>query len=385
MTGSEEAETRSENQEPATRNKEQAMIDIFLGPKQYIQREGLLGESDNYLKPFGRRPMVLGDELVFSIIRPTLEDRLKSAGLSPFFALFGEECSMAEISRLVEIVKKENLDFIVGTGGGKALDTSRMVAEQLKLPLITIPTSAATCSAASAVAVVYQKGIRQATVNGKGADLVLVDSTILSQAPIRLLASGMGDALAKWYEGKPCYDRMKEPDSATQSALSLSTQTKEAILSVGLEAKKDVEAKRNSYAVEKVVEANLLLTGIIGGLGGSKFRVAVAHALLYGLTVLPQVHQNLHGEMVSFGIIVQLCLEKNERELKVLLPFFSRLGLPMSLKSLGLTNVEDPLFWEGLKRTCVKGSSVHNMPFPVDEQKLYRGMLEADERARAIR
>jgi glycerol dehydrogenase len=359
------------------------VIDIFLGPKQYIQREGLLGEAGNYLKPFGRRPMVLGDELVFSIIRPTLEDRLKSAGLSPSFVLFGEECSMSEIARLAEIVRKENLDFIVGTGGGKAIDTSRMVAEQLKLPLITIPTSAATCSAASAVAVVYEKGIRQATVNGRGADLVLVDSTILSQAPIRLLASGMGDALAKWYEGKPCYDQMKEPDSATQGALSLSTQTKASILSVGLEAKRNVEAKKNSYAVEKVVEANILLTGVIGGLGGAKFRVAVPHALLYGLTVLPQVHQNLHGEMVSFGIIVQLCLEKNEKELKVLLPFFSQLGLPITLKSLGLTNVEDPLFWEGLKRTCAKGSSVHNLPFPVDEQKLHRAMMEADERARS--
>ena len=361
------------------------MIDIFLGPKQYIQKEGLLAEAGNYLKPFGRRPLVLGDELVFSIIRPTLEDRLRSAGLSPSFVLFGEECSRSEIARLVGMVRKENLDFIVGTGGGKALDTSRMVAEQLKFPLITLPTSAATCSAASAVAVVYEKGIRQATVNGKGADLVLVDSTVLSQAPIRLLASGMGDALAKWYEGKPCYDQMKEPDSATQSALSLSTQTKESILSVGLPAKKDVEARKNSYAVEKVVQANILLTGIIGGLGGSKFRVAVPHALLYGLTVLPQVHQNLHGEMVSFGIIVQLCLEKNEKELKALLPFFSQLGLPITLKSLGLTNVEDPLFWEGLKRTCVKGSSVHNLPFPVDEQKLYQAMMEADERARSLK
>jgi len=249
--------------------------------------------------------------------------------------------------------------------------------------LITLPTSAATCSAASAAAVVYEKGIRQATVNGKGADLVLVDSTILSRAPTRLLASGMGDALAKWYEGKPCYDQMKEPDSATQGALSLSTQTKETVLSLGLQAKKDVEAQKYSYAVEKVVEANILLTAVIGGLGGSKFRVAVSHALLYGLTVLPQVHQNLHGEMVSFGIIVQLCLEKNEKELQVLLPFFSKLGLPLTLKSLGLTNVEDPLFWEGLKRTCAKGSSVHNLPFPVDEQKLYHAMMEADERARS--
>ncbi len=359
------------------------MIEIFLGPKQYIQREGVLAEAGNYLKPFGRRPMVLGDELVLSIVRPTLEDRLHAANLSPSFVLFGEECSLAEISRLEGIVRRENLDFIVGTGGGKALDTARMTAERVKLPLITIPTSAATCSAASAAAVVYEKGVRQSTVNGKSADLVLVDSTILSQAPFRLLAAGMGDALAKWYEGKPCYEQMKDPDSATQSALTLSTQVKQTILALGLEAKEHVSAKKNSPSVERMVEASILLTGVIGGLGGGKFRVAVAHALLYGMTVLPQVHRNLHGEMVAYGILVQLCLEKNEKELSLLLPFFSRLGLPITLKQLGLTNSEDPLFWEGLKRTCVKGSSVHNMPFPVDEQRLYRAMLEADERARA--
>ena len=361
------------------------MVDIFLGPKQYIQREGLLTEAGIYLRQMGRRPLILGDELVLSIVRPTLEDRLAAEGLSPSFVLFGGECNLGEISRLEAMVLAEGLDFIVGTGGGKVIDTSRVVAEKLRLPLATLPTSAATCSGASSVSVIYEKGVRQATVTGKSAELVLVDSSILAAAPFRLLAAGMGDALAKWYEGKPCYDRMKEPDSATQGALSLSIQTKESVLSMGLQAKKAVEAKRNSYALEKIVEANILLTAIIGGLGGSKFRVAVPHALLYGLTVLPQIHQNLHGEMVSFGIIVQLCLEKNEKELKVLLPFFSQLGLPITLKRLGLTNVEDPLFWEGLKRTCAKGSSVHNLPFPVDEQKLYRAMMEADERTRSIR
>ncbi len=361
------------------------MIDIFVGCKQYLQREGILAEAGNLLKSLGRRPMVLGDELVLSIVRPTLEDKMGAAGLSPSFILFGEECSLNEISRLVEIVRKENLDFIVGTGGGKALDTSRLVAEKLKLPLVTIPTSAATCSAASAVAVVYEKGVRQATVGGKGADLVLVDSKILSKAPLRLLAAGIADALAKWYEGKPCYEQLKEPDSATHSALTLSTQVKETLLQIGLKAKEDVKAQRNSPAVETVVENNILLTAVIGGLGGSKFRIAVPHAMLYGLTVLPQVHENLHGEMVAYGIIVQLCLEKNEKELKVILPFFSQLGLPIALKDLGLSNMEDPLFWEGLKRTCAKGSSVHNLPFPVDEQKLYRAMLEADERARSVK
>ena len=289
---------------------------------------------------------------------------MAAAGLSPTFVLFGDECSLNEISRLVEIVRKENLDFIVGTGGGKAMDTSRLVAEKLKLPLATIPTSAATCSAASAAAVLYEKGVRQATLNGKGADLVLVDSTILSQAPLRLLASGMADALAKWYEGKPCYDQLKERDSATQSAMTLSTQVKETLFQIGLKAKEDVKAQRNSPAVETVVENNILLTAIIGGLGGSKFRVAVPHALFYGLTVLPQVHENLHGEMVAYGIIVQLCLEKNEKELEVILPFFSQLGLPITLKDLGLANMEDPLFWEGLKRTCAKEVQFTTCLFP---------------------
>jgi glycerol dehydrogenase len=360
------------------------MVDVFLGPKQYVQGEGLLWEAGNYLRKMGRRPLVLGDELVFSLVRPTLQDRLGAAGLSPSFVLFGGECNLSETSRLEAIVREQELDFIVGTGGGKVIDTSRVVAEKMRRPLVTLPTSAATCSGASSVSVIYEKGIRQATVNGKSAELVLVDSSILSAAPFRLLAAGMGDALAKWYEGKPSYDRLKENDSATRAAMTLSAQVKETIRDLGLKAKQDAETRRNSPAVETIVENNILLTAIIGGLGGINFRIAVAHGLLYGMTVLPQVHQNLHGEMVAYGVVVQLCLERNEEELKWILPFFSQLGLPLTLRELGLANVEDSLFWEGLKRTCAAGSSVHNMPFPVDERKLYQAMLEADDRAKAI-
>jgi glycerol dehydrogenase-like iron-containing ADH family enzyme len=103
------------------------------------------------------------------------------------------------------------------------------------------------------------------------------------------------------------------------------------------------------------------------------------------MTVLPQMHRNLHGETVSYGIVVQLCLEKNEKELATLLPFFSSLGLPLTSKELGMDNAEDPRFWEGLRRTCAPGSAVHSLPFPVDEQKIYRAMREADERARPFK
>jgi len=235
------------------------------------------------------------------------------------------------------------------------------------------------------MAVIYKGGVRQANLIGKGADLALVDSLIISQAPVRLLVAGMGDALAKWYEGKPSYDQLNEHDSAIRSAMILSTQIKETIFTYGLEAKQDVEGRRNSRAVEAIIEANVLLTGAVSGLGGTRFRAAAAHALLYGLTIHPEIHHALHGEVVAFGTLVQLCLEKKESELKILLPFFSRLGLPLTLNEIGISNHEDPLFWKGLERTCAKGSTLHNLPFPVDPQKLYHAIQESEERVETLK
>jgi uncharacterized oxidoreductase len=235
------------------------------------------------------------------------------------------------------------------------------------------------------VSVIYENGIRTETIHGKAAELVLVDSAILAAAPSRLLAAGMGDTLAKWYEGKPTYDRTPDPSPSLQAALAISTQVKETIFDCGLEAKRDVDAGRNSPAVEKMVEANILMAGIIGAIGGSKFRVALAHGLLYGMTVLPQIHHHLHGEVVSYGLVVQSCLEKNEEELGRLIPFFSKLGLPLTLEELGIRGVEEPLFREALRRTCAKGSSAHNLPIPVDEKRLLRAIQEVEERVGQMR
>ena len=361
------------------------MTDIFLGPKRYVQRPGALAEAGTELKAFGHRPMILGDELVLSILRPVLESALRSAGLSACFVRFGVECSLAEVARVADIGRSEKVDLIVGTGGGRAIDTARAAAGRLDLPLVTLPTSAATCSAASTVSVIYENGIRTETIHGKAAELVLVDSAIVAAAPSRLLAAGMGDTLAKWYEGKPTYDQTPDPSPSLQGALSLATQVKETIFDCGLEAKQDVDAGKNSSAVEKMVEANILMAGIIGGIGGTKFRVALGHALLYGMTVLPRIHHCLHGEVVSYGLVVQACLEKNEAELRRLIPFFSKLGLPLTLEELGIHGVEEPLFREGLRRTCAKGSSAHNLPIPVDEKSLLRAIQEVEERVGQMR
>jgi glycerol dehydrogenase len=361
------------------------MTDIFLGPRRYVQRPGALADAGAELKTFGRRPLILADDTVGAILRPVLKEPLRAAGLAPLYVRFGVECSPAEIGRVSEIGRAEKADVIVGTGGGKAIDTARSVAGRLGLPLVTLPTSAATCSAASTVSVIYENGIRTDTIHGKAADLALVDSAIVAAAPSRLLAAGMGDTLAKWYEGKPTYDRTPDPPPSLEAALALSAQVKETIFKNGLDAQQDADGGKNSAAVEKVIEANILMAGLIGGIGGKTFRVALAHGLLYGMTVLPQIRRLLHGEVVSYGLVVQSCLEGNEAELRRLIPFFSKLGLPLTLEELGIHGVEEPLFREGLRRTCAKGSSAHNLALPVDEKVLLHAIRETEQRVREMR
>jgi uncharacterized oxidoreductase len=96
------------------------------------------------------------------------------------------------------------------------------------------------------------------------------------------------------------------------------------------------------------------------------------------MTVLPAVRRHLHGEMVSYGLIVQLCLEGKSQEARRLIPFFRELGLPLSLAEIGIGDLEDPLFREGLRRTCAPGGSAHNISVPVTEASLLDAVQAAE-------
>ncbi len=354
------------------------MEDLFLGPKRYVQKPGALTEAAGAIRAFGRRPLILADETVEAIVAPPIRTASPSIGLEPVFLRFGVECSPAEIERVAAAAVAEKVDVIVGTGGGKALDTARAAAGRLELPLVALPTSAATCAATSSLSVLYEGGIRTGLIDGKAAELVLVDSAVVASAPPRLIAAGIADTLAKWSEGKPTYEREPEPSPALQAAMDLSTRAREILLREGRRAWADAQAGAPTAAVERVIACNLLLAGMIGGVGGRTFRVALAHGLLYGLTVLPEIRRHLHGEVVGWGLLVQACLEGNPEEFRLLKGFFTDLGLPTTMAELGLRDLDDPSFREGLRRTCEPGGAAHNLSVPVDEERLLAAILEAE-------
>ena len=80
----------------------------------------------------------------------------------------------------------------------------KLLPNLLKSPVVIAPTIASTDAPVSALSVIYtdEGAFARYIFYSKNPELVLVDSKVISQAPKRLLASGIADGLATWVEAQ---------------------------------------------------------------------------------------------------------------------------------------------------------------------------------------
>lgn len=356
------------------------MSKVMIAPGRYVQGEGALNEAGKYLAALGTKALITGGERGVASCRNILEESLKESGIPAIFEKFRGECSTQEVERLKDLAEKEGADVIVGVGGGKTLDTAKAVAYRMKKPVVIIPTIAATDAPCSALSVLYtEEGVfDQYLVLPTNPNLVIVDTGIIAKAPVRLLVSGMGDALATLFEADACAKAFAgnlPGGNSTAAALALAKLCYEILIEYGLQAKLAVERGVVTPAAEKVIEANTLLSG----LGFESSGLAAAHAVHNGLTVLEATHHTYHGEKVAFGTLVQLVMEQRTKaEIEEVLNFCISVGLPVTLAEIGITEIQEAEIWEVAKAAAAPGETIHNEPFPVDPGKVYAAILAAD-------
>lgn len=290
------------------------------------------------------------------------------------------ECTHRKISEVAARVEETEADIIIGCGGGKAVDTAKAVSERLHLPVITVPTQCATNADQMADAVIFSEDHRflEDLYLSQAPVLVLVDTEVVARAPPQFLVQGMGDALACGFE-KPAYAETmrakKARDQATGAALEVNLRCFRTLMEHGVQAKKDVEAGRITDAVEAVVEAIKLQSGFGFGGGGC----AAAHAVHNGLTVVPGLARK-HGEIVAFGTLVQMMLEKRPMgEVERVMRWCRAVGLPTRLNDLGSLDLSR--LPEAAAKACDPNDSMVNMPFPVTPDMVLLAMKDVDELA----
>jgi len=347
-------------------------------PARYVQGQGVLGQLGAYVKQHGSKPFAVSGRTSWSRVKARVQSSLLQAGVP----LAGHddtvtECTHAKINEVAARVEAIEADIIIGCGGGKAVDTAKAVSEKLQLPVITVPTQCATNADQMADAVVFSEDHRfiEDIYLSQAPVLVLVDTEVVARAPPVFLVQGMGDALACGFE-KPAYAETmrakKSSEQATNAALEVNLRCFQTLMAHGIQARKDVEAGRITDAVESVVEAIKLQSGFGFGGGGC----AAAHAVHNGLTIMPGIARK-HGEIVAYGTLVQMVLEKRPMgEVERVMRWCRELGLPIRLEDLGRLDMS--YLPKAAEKACDPNDSMANMPFPVTPNMVTQAMREVD-------
>ena len=357
------------------------MNKVLIAPRKYVQGEGVLKEIGSYLAALGAKPMLLWDARVKDIVGETVLASIAEAGLEAVDVDFGGDSTKPEAARVAALIRDAGADIAVGVGGGKVLDTAKAAAAEAGIKIVTCPTIASNDSPTSSYTVWYDEDGNCTGFEswGRNPDLVLVDTRVIARGPLDAFVAGMGDALGTWVEADACF-QVRGPNLAggtsTMAAMAIATLCYDVLMEHGLDAKRAVERNVVTPAVEKVVEANVLLSGLGFESGG----VATAHMIANCLPSFPECHHLMHGHEVGFGVISQLCLDDDvdvdERD--AIVDFEIAVGLPVTFADLGLAGVQrDRLMTIG--EICAgEGSLCENHPFPVTADSIVDAMIAAD-------
>ncbi len=346
-----------------------------LAPAQVVRGQGMLGQAADQLAQLGDRPLVIGGDSTLNALSDTLDqalERFEDQRIS-----YSPDCSEQSLERLRKAVAQHRADFIIGLGGGKALDTAKLIAFQCDLPIATVPTSAATCAAWTALSNVYSNegAFLYDVTLAHCPELLILDYDLVQTAPQRTLVAGIGDALAKWYEASV------SSGASNQTLIIAAVQQARVLRDILFQKSADALAEPGGEAWREVVDASVLLAGVIGGLGGAQCRTVAAHAVHNGLTHLPACHDMIHGEKVAYGILVQLRLEEMQGNQlaatarQQLLQFYRELGLPCSLEDLGLAQTTLTDLRHAATLACKPESDIHHLPFAIAPEQLVAAMV----------
>lgn len=353
-----------------------ALKSLFVAPTQVLR--GSISAAGQVLAGFGERPLVVGGQQTLSLIAPHLTPVFKAENLQAQEVAYTPDCSKNSLKALREAASNHSADFIIGVGGGKAMDTAKLLGYQCNLPVVTIPTSAATCAAWTALSNLYSDaGAFQYDVPlAHCPELLLLDYDLILTAPNRTLVAGIGDAIAKWYEAS-----VSSGDSS-ETLIIAAVQQARVLRDILFQKSRTALENPGGEAWREVVDATVLLAGVIGGLGGAKCRTVAAHAIHNGLTHLQATHSVLHGEKVAYGILVQLRLEEMVQGNQLaaaarqqLLQFYDEIGLPKTLEDVGLENATLAQLRQVAQIACHPQSDIHNLPFAVIPEQLLAAMV----------
>ncbi len=351
------------------------MNNFTVNLPDYTIGNNVLEEIGSICQNYGKKILIIGGETALAKTEEKLKSSLKEFNLIIKDILwYGGECSFENIELLLNKIKDEDIDLIVGVGGGKALDTAKGAAEKINLPIITVPTIAATCAAVTPLSVVYTDAgdfdcffhLTKPPVHS------VIDLQVISRAPAKYLWAGIGDTIAKYYEVE-IKTRKDNLDYKSSLGKEMSIMCVKPLLKYGKKALTDNKNNNISEDLEQVVLNIIVSTGLVSMHVREKYNGACAHSLCYGLATIEEIEKmHLHGELVAYGVLVQLTLDQQQTEFEKVYSFFKKIKMPLSLQDFEIEIDNNKL--EVILEKTLSCEDMIDMPYSVSKNDLAKAI-----------
>lgn len=186
----------------------------------------------------------------------------------------------------------------------------------------------------------------------------------------------MGDTLGKYFE---CHFAARGDQLEHSSALGreISNMCYTPLMEYGVQAWKDCKEDKVSTALKQAVLANIVSTGLVSLVVLDEYNCAIAHSVCYGLDVLPGFEESyLHGNVVAYGVLVQLAVDGQLDEARKLKRFLQKLEIATTLCEMQVP-LERLILAPVLKET-VEGPDMEHIPYEVTEDMIYQAMEDVE-------
>lgn len=338
---------------------------------------------------YGNTAVIIGGHKALAAARDKLLKAIDGSGITITGVLYyGGECTYENVEKLAlePAVKQAQLLFAVG--GGKATDTVKALGETINKAVFAFPTISSNCAGCTSVSIMYHEDgsfLKPFFITRPPLHTFL-DLDIIAAAPSRYMWAGMGDTYAKYFEATMS-SRGEELSHYVGLGVTISQMCLDPIMKYGRQALKDNKKGLASEALENVVLAINVTTALTSILVTKDkiidYNTGLAHAINYGLTSFPEVEKNhLHGEIVSFGVLILLLIEEKmapeERAgmFEKLYTFSKDTGLPTKLEDLGLTEADR----ESVITHALEMKDIDHNPYPITREMVEEAFDKLNER-----
>lgn len=352
---------------------------IYGSPHRYYQGAGVFDRLGEIVAPLGTNPLIVIDAFMLETLGARLMASLEAASLNATVRAFSGEISYPAIDELIDTLRGKQPSASIGIGGGKALDAAKAVALKLGLPVVTVPTAASNDSPTSASIAMYDDNHVMIAVDrlSRNPEAVVVDTAIIASAPAKFLRAGIGDAIAKRYEADGCRRGSGRTPYGTRPLITgaaVADICYRTLREHAVEALASAERGEVSDALEAVVEANVLMSGLGFENGG----LSLAHSLTRGLVKARGAKDAIHGDQVAYGTLFHVALEgRPDAELRDLVDFLRSVRLPCTLAELGMADVTDEELNE-IARWTMTAPHLVNFPKEVTQADIVQALKRVE-------